>query len=117
MHSSVLINDGSILLAFAGWAGWQGMTGEPTLPVAAGLAFSAWRLYDKRVRRNPEGPFLGNNAVFGAGLTVVAAAAIGGVLAYLIASYAPLFPAHWGTQGPFAFLTLLFVGFVALCFK
>lgn len=50
---TTLVNDGSIFLALGIWAGWTAAASDPTLPLGAALAFAAWKLYDKRNKRNP----------------------------------------------------------------
>ena len=47
-------------------AGWQSRAADPTLPLGAAVAFSVWRFFDKRRKRNPEGPFWGGSPVWGA---------------------------------------------------
>ena len=47
-------------------AGWQSAAADPTLPLGAAVAFSVWRFFDKRRKRNPDGPFWGNSPVWGA---------------------------------------------------
>lgn len=53
VHSSTLVNDGSIYIALGIWAAWTAAASDPTLPLGATLAFAAWKLYDKRVKRSP----------------------------------------------------------------
>jgi hypothetical protein len=52
---STLVNDGSIFVALGAWAAWTAEASDPTLPLGAALAFAAWKLYDKRNKRNPGG--------------------------------------------------------------
>ena len=52
---STLVNDGSIFVALGAWAAWTAAASDPTLPLGAALAFAAWKLYDKRNKRNPGG--------------------------------------------------------------
>lgn len=47
-------------------AGWQSAAADPTLPLGAAVAFSVWRFFDKRRKRNPDGPFWGGSPVWGA---------------------------------------------------
>ena len=51
--STTLVNDGSVFVALGVWAGWTAAASDPTLPLGAALAFAAWKLYDKRNKRNP----------------------------------------------------------------
>ena len=50
-----LVNDGSVFVALGLWAAWTATASDPTLALGAALAFCAWRLYDKRNKRNPGG--------------------------------------------------------------
>lgn len=47
-------------------ASWQSASADPTLPIVAAIALSVYRLFDKRKKRDPEGPFFGNSPVWGA---------------------------------------------------
>ena len=47
-------------------AGWQSAAADPTLPLGAAFAFSVWRFFDKRRKRNPDGSFWGGSPVWGA---------------------------------------------------
>jgi hypothetical protein len=53
---------------------------DPTFPIGAAIAFCTWRLLDKRKRRNPDGPFLGNSPVWGALGSSLLGLIIGGVV-------------------------------------
>ena len=53
---------------------------DPTFPIGAAIAFCTWRLLDKRKRRNPDGPFLGNSPVWGALGTSMLGLIVGGVV-------------------------------------
>ena len=53
--STTLVNDGSVFLLLGIWAAWTAAASDPTLPLGAALAFAAWKLYDKRSKRNPGG--------------------------------------------------------------
>lgn len=113
---STIVNEGVVYLALAVWAGWQSSIAEPTLPLGGALAYAVWKVYDKRTKRNPEGPFWGGSALWGALLTCVAGVALGGSLAWLLSQAAtPIaLPAGTPPSVPFAFLLVLFVGVAAL---
>ena len=53
---------------------------DPTFPIGAAIAFCTWRLLDKRKRRNPDGPFLGNSPVWGALGSSMLGLFVGGVV-------------------------------------
>lgn len=55
MPATTLVNDGSVFVALGIWAAWTAAASDPTLPLGAALAFAAWKLYDKRNKRNPGG--------------------------------------------------------------
>ena len=62
------------VLNLARWrrAAWQTQTADPSLPVGAAIAFSVWRLFDKRKKRAPEGTDLGRSPIWGAlGVTLL----------------------------------------------
>jgi len=65
---------------------------DPTFPIGAAIAFCTWRLLDKRKRRNPDGPFLGNSPVWGALGTSMLGLVVGGVVrtSYLTAHLRPM---------------------------
>eukprot|EP01024_Parvocaulis_polyphysoides_P047423 TRINITY_DN44971_c0_g2_i1.p3 TRINITY_DN44971_c0_g2~~TRINITY_DN44971_c0_g2_i1.p3 ORF type:complete len:114 (+),score=2.68 TRINITY_DN44971_c0_g2_i1:49-342(+) len=39
---------------------------DPTLPLLGAFIYCTYKLFQKREKRNPEGPFLGGNPLFGA---------------------------------------------------
>ena len=80
MPSTALVNDGSIFLALGAWAAWQAASSDPTLPLGAAISFCAWKLYDKRSKRSPDGPHWGGNAVWGALATTILGLVLGGLV-------------------------------------
>ena len=55
---------------------------DQSFPLAGTFAYSVYQFQQKRVRRDPEGPFFGGNAMFGAVLSTLAClAAACGVMA------------------------------------
>ena len=67
-HRPILLPKHKIIAhtSFVRRAGWQSRAADPTLPLGAAVAFSVWRFFDKRRKRNPEGPFWGGSPVWGA---------------------------------------------------
>eukprot|EP00890_Picochlorum_soloecismus_P000935 jgi/Picsp_1/1842/NSC_05309-R1_protein len=92
VSSVTLVNDGGIFLALALWAAWQAASSDPTLPLGAAVCFCAWKLYDKRNKRNPDGPYWGNSPIWGALFNTILALALGGAVSYLLAQFVPLPP-------------------------
>lgn len=45
---------------------------DQSFPLAGAFAYSIYKLQSKRMRQNPEGPFLGNNPMIGAVLSTTA---------------------------------------------
>eukprot|EP01024_Parvocaulis_polyphysoides_P061166 TRINITY_DN6749_c0_g3_i1.p2 TRINITY_DN6749_c0_g3~~TRINITY_DN6749_c0_g3_i1.p2 ORF type:complete len:297 (-),score=41.94 TRINITY_DN6749_c0_g3_i1:574-1416(-) len=62
--TSTLINEGIIYIVLATWAAIQ--VKDPTLPLLGGFIYCTYKLFQKRQRRNPDGPFLGGSPLFGA---------------------------------------------------
>ncbi|KAL6770751.1 CGL73 [Auxenochlorella protothecoides x Auxenochlorella symbiontica] len=110
---STLVNDGTVFLVLAVWAGWQSLAAEPTLPLCGALAYAVWKLYDKRTRRDPDGPFFGGNAIWGALAAGMAGLVLGGFAVFGAVRFMPI-PASVGTGAPFAFLLVLLLGVIAL---
>ncbi|KAL0041566.1 hypothetical protein WJX79_007563 [Trebouxia sp. C0005] len=81
-----IVNDGSIFLALGIWSAWQSASSDPTLPLGAAICFCTYRLFDKRRKRNPEGPYWGNSPVWGALGATVLGLVVGGLVAWLTVS-------------------------------
>ncbi len=74
-----IINEGSVFGVFALWALFSS---DQSFPMAAAFAYSVYQFQSKRVKRDPEGPFLGGNAIVGAILsTAIGLAVACGVMA------------------------------------
>lgn len=102
--SVTLVNDGSIFVGLAVWT-WFQATVDPTLPLGVAIAFSAWRLFDKRKKRNPDGP----SPIWGALLTTLAGLVAGACVSYAIATYLPL-PRTINPSALMLFLINIFLG-------
>lgn len=63
-----------------GRCAWMSAAHDPTLPLGAAICFCAWRLFDKRKKRNPDGPYMGNSPVWGALGTTLLGLIVGGVV-------------------------------------
>lgn len=59
---------------------WQSASSDPTLPLGAAICFCTYRLFDKRRKRNPEGPYWGNSPVWGALGGTIAGLLLGGLV-------------------------------------
>ncbi|KAG2452529.1 hypothetical protein HYH02_002767 [Chlamydomonas schloesseri] len=66
--SRTLINEGSVFAVLALWATFAT---DQSFPLAAAFAYSVYKFQNKRVKRDPEGPFFGGNPIVGAILTTV----------------------------------------------
>jgi hypothetical protein len=116
VSSATLVNDGSIFGALALWAAWQAGSSDPTLPLGAAICFCAWKLYDKRNKRNPEGPFWGNSPIWGALLSTVFSLIAGGLLSYALAQVLPL-PPKISIDAMGLFVITMTLGFTCLFLK
>lgn len=115
--STTIINDGFIYTMLACWAaGTQNATGDPTAPFVVSLSFCVWRVFDKRTKRNPEGPYFGNSAIWGSIATVLC----GFVFALLVTNvFIPLLPLpRKFSQDVFgAFVATMLVGCTSIFIK
>lgn len=116
VSSVTLVNDGSIFVALALWAAWQAGSSDPTLPLGAAICFCAWKLYDKRNKRNPDGPYWGNSPIWGALVSTVLALMVGGLLSYGLAQFIPL-PPKVSIDAMGLFVITMTLGFACLFLK
>ncbi|EFJ50719.1 hypothetical protein VOLCADRAFT_120588 [Volvox carteri f. nagariensis] len=101
-----LINEASVFAALALWAMFST---DQSFPLAAAFAYSVYKYQQKRVKRDPEGPFFGGNPIVGAILTtVIVLAAACGLLAALTTPLAPLLGPQLRQVG--SFLVVMVVG-------
>lgn len=114
--STTLVNDGSIFVALALWAAWQVDTLDPTLPLALTLAYGTYKLFEKRSRRDPDGPHFGGNAVFGALGTALLALLLAGLGSFALVQVMPM-PFNLSAARVSTFLMTLLVGVAALFLK
>lgn len=49
---------------------------DQSFPLAAAFAYSVYQFQSKRIKRNPEGPFFGGNAMVGAILSTLCCLAV-----------------------------------------
>lgn len=114
--ATTLVNDGSVFVALGVWAAWTAAASDPTLPLGAALAFAAWKLYDKRNKRNPDGPFWGGNPMWGALGATVLSLIIGSILAYALVNVVPM-PPRLASEAVGLFLITMILGFTAIFLK
>lgn len=113
---STIVNDGSIFLALGLWAAWQAASSDPTLPVGAAICFCAWKLYDKRNKRDPDGPHWGGSPIWGALVATIGAVVVGGVVSYALVQFLPLPPRVSGEALGLLLITLV-LGFTCIFLK
>ncbi|KXZ56005.1 hypothetical protein GPECTOR_2g1557 [Gonium pectorale] len=102
---TTVINEGSVFAALALWAMFST---DQSFPLAASFAYSVYKYQNKRVKRDPEGPFFGGNPIVGAILTtVIVLAAACGLMAALTAPLAPLLGTSFRSVGTFCVVMLL----------
>ena len=70
-------------------AALQAGTADPSLPIVGSFGYAVWLFVNKRKNRNPEGPFWGNNPLWGALLSSISALLLGAV----VRSHSPLMSA------------------------
>ena len=113
---STIVNDGSIFLALGLWAAWQASSSDPTLPIGAAICFCAWKLYDKRNKRDPDGPHWGGSPVWGALVSTIASLIFGGALSFILVQALPLPPRVSGEAVGLLLITLT-LGFFSIFLK
>ena len=87
---TTLVNDGSIFFALGLWAAWQAASSDPTLPIGGAICFCAWKLYDKRLKRNPDGPHWGGSPIWGALLMTIAILIVSALISFPVTNFMPL---------------------------
>lgn len=63
-------------------AGIQSVAADPILPMGLGFGYSAYKIFDKRQKRNPDGPYFGNSPIWGS----ILMALLGMMLGLLVSS-------------------------------
>lgn len=108
-----LANEG---LVYLGLALWVLSSTDPSFPMAGAFAYSVYKFQVKRLRTNPEGPFLGGNPMIGALLTTLANLAVAcGVMALLTV---PITAVYQGSvRALSACLTILIMGALGVYLK
>jgi len=76
-----LVNEGAIYLGLALWALFSS---DQSFPLTGAFAYSVYMFQQKRVKREPEGPFFGGNPIVGAILTTCINLGLGCALGALI---------------------------------
>lgn len=104
--STTLVNDGSIFVALGLWAAWQAASSDPTLPIGAALCFCAWKLYDKRNKRNPDGPYLGGSPIWGALGSTIVSLLLGALVSFALVQILPLPAKVTGEAAGLFFITI-----------
>ncbi|GAX84567.1 hypothetical protein CEUSTIGMA_g11988.t1 [Chlamydomonas eustigma] len=100
-----LINEGVV---FVGLALWALTSRDQSFPLTGAFAYSVFKLQSKRVRNNPEGPFLAGNPVVGAVLTTVINLALGcALMAALTTPLAPYIEGSIRHIGGFAVVMIM----------
>lgn len=110
---TTVINDGSIFLALAAWAGYMAAT-DPSLPVLFIVIFCAYKMQDKRVKRDPEAKFWGGSPWWGAIGTAFLGLALSVVFSRVAVQFIPVaaqlkVKLMFGLMGVFVGCTYLFV--------
>lgn len=115
--ATTVVNDGFIYCMLACWAaGTQHAAGDPTAPFVVSLGFCVWRLFDKRIKRNPEGPYFGNSPIWGALGTALVGFVFALVVTNVLVRIFPL-PTKFASDAVGAFLATLLVGCTSIFVK
>jgi len=109
---ATIVNEGVIYLALAIWAGVQSVAADPILPLGLGFGFAAYKIFDKRNKRNPDAS---TSPLWGALGMAVFGIFLGFVLG-LFAVRLPL-PAFIQPQSFAVAMIPAMCGVVAVCFK
>lgn len=108
-----IINEGAVFGAFALWVLFSA---DQSFPLAATFCYSVYSFQSKRVKRDPEGPFFGGNAIVGAIFATACALAIGcGVMTLLTPPMTSLL--GQGTRQVGAFLVISTIGLINIYVK
>jgi len=78
--------------------------------------FCTWRLFDKRQKRNPDGPYLGNSPIFGALGTTVLGFICASILAIGIIPVIP-WPKGFPMDALSALTSILVIGLTSIFVK
>ena len=65
---------------------------DPTFPLLSTICYAAWKLYDKRKKASPDGPFVGGSPVFGAAAGTALALLLGLAASVGVAKVVPALP-------------------------
>ena len=68
---------------YAGRAAWQTSSADPSLPVGAAIAFSIYKVFDKRKKRAPEGDASARSHIWGAVAVTVFGLVLGSLVSQL----------------------------------
>eukprot|EP00210_Caulerpa_lentillifera_P007570 g7230.t1 len=114
---TTIVNDGVIYLLLGCWAaGTQYVTSDPTGPFVVAMGFCAWRLFDKRQKRNPDGPYLGGSPIFGALGTTVLGCLFASIIAVGIIPIIP-WQKNFSADSLSAFLSIVVIGLTSIFVK
>lgn len=108
-----IINEGAVFGAFALWVLFSS---DQSFPLASTFIYSVYQFQQKRVKRDPEGPFLFNNPMFGAVFATLCTLAIGcGVMTLCAAPLATVLGQTARQVG--AFVTIAVMGVLGIYLK
>jgi ATP-dependent HslUV protease ATP-binding subunit HslU len=108
-----IINEGAVFGAFALWVLFSA---DQSFPLAAAFCYSVYSFQSKRVKREPEGPFFGGNAIVGAIFATACALAVAcGVMTLLTPTMSALLGQSSRQVG--AFLVIATIGVINIYVK
>ncbi|KAI8473931.1 MAG: hypothetical protein J3K34DRAFT_409697 [Monoraphidium minutum] len=113
LTTRTIINEGAVFGAFALWVLFSS---DPSFPLASTLVYCVYQFQAKRVKRDPDGPFILNNPLLGAVLSTLCCLGIAcGVMALAAAPLAVVMGQSARQVG--AFVTIVVMGVLGVWLK
>lgn len=113
MTARTIVNEGAVFGAFALWVLFSS---DQSFPLASTFVYCVYQFQQKRVRRDPEGPFLFNNPLAGAVVSTALCLGVAcGVMSLLAAPLSVVIGQSARQVG--AFITIVVMGVLGVYLK